>query len=97
MPLPAGEAKLAYEFIPDGSALKGSGVIPQVSGTGKLYINGELAGEGKISHFQAVFPYGFAYFGGFGIGRAYDSPINSHYQLPFSFTGTIEKVTVEVK
>jgi hypothetical protein len=48
-------------------------------------------GEIKIPAMRAS-----EYFGSLGIGRAYDSPVSQAYEVPFKFTGTIEKVTVAI-
>ena len=83
-PLPQGKVELVYEFTRDDpSKLR--------QGNGRLYINGETAGEAKMHGPSAEA------FGTFDIGQARISPVSPAYTLPFKFTGQIEKVRVELK
>jgi arylsulfatase len=83
-PLPAGQVEAVYEFDrQDESNLQ--------KGTGRLYINGQTAGQGQ-THRPAA-----SAFGSFNIGQARVSPVTSAYAMPFKFTGTIAKVRVELK
>ena len=93
--LPHGKVKIAFEFSREPDAASLMDVYTNgVSGTGKLYINGHVAGEGRIAHVQML---SYAYFGGMGIGRAYGSPVSKVYDVPCQFTGKVEKVTVEIR
>jgi arylsulfatase len=83
-PLPQGKLELVYEFTrEDMSMLR--------QGTGRMFINGQEAGEAKMHGPSA------GIFGSFDIGQARISPVSSAYTLPFKFTGSIEKVRVELK
>ena len=83
-PLPPGKVEAVYEFDrEDESNLR--------KGTGRLYINGQMAGQGQTHGPTA------SIFGSFNIGQARVSPVSTAYSMPFKFTGTIAKVRVELK
>jgi arylsulfatase len=83
IPLPQGKVELVYEFTrEDSSKLR--------QGTGRIFINGQKAGEVKTHGPSAEV------FGAFNIGQARISPVSSAYTLPFKFTGSIEKVRVKL-
>jgi arylsulfatase len=89
IPLPHGAVVVAYEFVPEGTQRKASEWESR-TGTGRLYINGQSVGEMKLK--QAGF-----FDGSMGIGRAFGSPVSSAFDVPFPFTGTIDKVTVNLQ
>lgn len=84
--VPAGKSTVKFEFNYDGDGA-GKG------GTGKLFINDKLVGEGRIDKTVA------ARFGidTFGIGVDTGSPVANTYKPPFAFTGGIEKVTIDLQ
>ncbi|RED23250.1 arylsulfatase [Flavobacterium cutihirudinis] len=84
--LPVGKSTVRFDFAYDGGGT-GKG------GTGKLYINNKLVGEGRIDKTVA------ARFGidTFGIGEDTGSPVAYSYKLPFKFTGKIDKVNIDLK
>jgi len=84
IPVPAGKVELAYEYTRENPA-------PWGGGTGRLFINGQLAGEGKLTRVGTP-----SYLGTFGVGRQYGSPVSPEYEVPFSFTGTLTKVVVQL-
>lgn len=64
------------------------------SGTGsvvRLYADEELIAEKRIARL------GSSVLGSFGVGRAYTSPVSDDYVLPFEFTGTIQRVTLQLR
>jgi arylsulfatase len=82
--VPEGKVTLGFEFIKTGD----------YQGKGVLYINGEKAGEGEMPH---TVPIAFSLVGeglccGFDSGQA----VTQDYQVPFTFTGNLRQVTVEV-
>jgi arylsulfatase A-like enzyme len=79
--LPEGKVVLKTEFAPDGN--------PAGGGTLKLFVNGKMTGEGKLT--RSVFRHGLE---PFEIGRDSITPIDPAYrsQGTFEFTGEIEKV-----
>ena len=80
--LPAGRTSLVFEFAKTGNH----------NGTGRLYIGDTLVGEIQI---PTTIPN---YFGGgeMSIGFNAGLPISPRYSGPFSFSGTIHSVTIEV-
>lgn len=84
--LPAGRVTLKTEFTPDGSKEGG--------GTLRLLVNGQPAGEGRLS--RSLFRHGLE---PFEVGRDSITPVDPAYkdEGKFEFTGKIEKVTFELK
>jgi arylsulfatase A-like enzyme len=91
-PLPHGKASVTFEFRSDDES--GNGLEPRgdIAGIGRLKINEQLSGEGQV---KVNYGRG-AYFGSFGVGRAFGSPVSPSIEVPFEFTGTIERVTVNL-
>ena len=83
--LAEGKSNLRAEFVPDGSR--------EGSGTLKLFVNNQNAGEGKI--IRSAFRHGLE---PFEIGRDSITPVAPQYQGKgdFAFTGKIEKVQFEL-
>ena len=87
--LPAGKVTVRFEFAYDGGGLhKGA--------TGTLYVNGTKVGEGRIAHTMGAI-YSLAGEGA-DVGMDQFSPVTSDYD-PWdnAFTGTIQKITVQLK
>ena len=88
-PLPRGrvslQAKFRYEGQP-GELGKG-GVVT-------LLANGRKLGEGKL---PKTVPLQFSLGEGVDVGRDSGSAVSDQYQLPFEFTGKIEKITVDLE
>ena len=82
--IPSGHVTLGFEFIRTG----------EHQGHGKLYINGELAGEGDIPH---TVPIAYALTGE-GLCCGYDSgtPCTDEYESPFTFTGDMKWAVVDI-
>ncbi|WP_211596418.1 arylsulfatase [Paracoccus aestuariivivens] len=88
-PLPAGKVKLELDFAYHGAAGemgKGATVTMKVNGT-------EVA-KGEI---EKTIPIQMALGEGLDIGMDVGSAVDFNYQLPFTFTGQIEDVTVALK
>lgn len=64
------------------------------SATVSLMANGQKVGEGKL---PKTIPLQFSLGEGVDVGLDTGSAIDSTYQLPFEFTGKIEKVTIDLK
>lgn len=92
-PLPSGKAQLIYEFAQD-EATKDRALWDGISGTARMYVNGQLAGEAKLRQVARPIYFGF---GSFTVGQALGMPISDAYQAPFKFTGVLEKVRVELQ
>ena len=86
-PLAAGKAKIRYEFAYDGGGLGKGGV-------GTILVNGQKVAEGRIEHTQCCV---YSTDEGADVGADEDTPVSEDYQVPFKFTGTIDKVTIELK
>ena len=88
--LPSGRVSVAFDYTPAPGGRRPGARFAQAVGTGRLYVNGKLVGEGPVQ------PDLFSYFGSLAVGRSYDSPISAGYQGRFPFTGSIAKVVVQV-
>ena len=85
--LPAGKASIRFEFAYDGPGL-GKG------GTGTILVNGKKVAEGKIDRTQ---PNIFSADEGADVGEDGETPVSDDYKEgDNSFTGKIQKVTVEI-
>ncbi len=85
--LPAGPATLVYDFAWDGGK-------PGAGGTGTLLINGRKVATGRI---ERTIPFFFGVETA-DVGRELYSPVTPDYKMRDNkFTGTIHKVTVDLK
>jgi len=89
--VPEGKATLRYEFEPTGKPdiAKGKGT----PGRAKLYINNKLVGQNDL---PVTVPLLLGLGGGLTVGRNPGSAVSQLYGPPFTFTGTIFKVTADV-
>ena len=87
--VPAGKATIRFEFAYDGGGL-GKG------GTGTIFVNDKKVAEGRIEHTQ---PMIFSADEGADVGEDGETPVVEDYGIPapYKFTGTIDKVTIDVK
>ncbi|RJG05728.1 arylsulfatase [Noviherbaspirillum cavernae] len=83
-PLPKGKTTLVVDFKYDGGGMGKGGQI-SVSANGKQIAEGRLA---------RTIPIQFSLGEGLDVGMDVGSPVDFSYQLPFTFTGKIEKVTI---
>lgn len=79
--LPRGAVEATYVYARTTSE-------PWGGGRGKLYINGQLCGEGDIKPFWPLETL--------GVGRQFGTPVSSAYRVPFRFTGKLETVTINL-
>ncbi|SDF31055.1 arylsulfatase [Terriglobus roseus] len=86
-PLPKGKTKLVVDFAYDGGG-KGKG------GKITMSANGKKVAEGRI---ERTIPIRFTMNEGLDIGCDIGSPVDFTYEMPFVFTGKIEKVTIELQ
>jgi arylsulfatase len=86
-PLRPGKTTLVVDFVYDGGGIGRGGTLTMTA-------NGAKLAEGRIPR---TIPANMSLGEGLDIGRDTGSPIDFTYQLPFAFTGKIEKVTVELK
>jgi len=91
--LPPGGVTIAFEFDRDKekNTVYVTGLGSEYSGTGRLYINGQLSAEVQLSSVQ------MARDAALFIGRATGSPVSNAFVQPFAFTGTLNEVKVEWK
>ena len=85
--LPAGKATIRFEFTYDGGG-------PGKGGAGKLFVNGQEVGSGRIDQTQANI---FSADEGTDVGLDEGTAVSTAYEIPFKFTGKIQKVTVDLK
>jgi arylsulfatase len=85
--VPAGKATIRFEFAYDGGGL-GQG------GTGTLVVNGKEIATGRIDRTQCCV---FSADEGTDVGSDEGTPVTEAYNVPFRFTGTIAKVTIDLK
>jgi arylsulfatase len=88
-PLPAGKATIRYEFAYDGGGM-GKG------GLGMIFVNDMKVAEGRIEH---TIPFVFSADEGADVGEDGETPVAEDYGIPapYRFTGTIYKVTIDLK
>ena len=85
-PLPTGKVELKFDFVSEGVGK---------AATVTLYANGDKVGEGKVSN-QVPFRFGVE---SLDVGMDTLSPVSKTYEknLPFAFTGKIEKAVLNLK
>jgi arylsulfatase len=85
--LPKGKATIGVDFVYDGGGM-GKGGTVSVTANGKKVAGGRL---------ERTVPVKFSICEGLDIGMDGGSPVDFTYRIPFAFTGTIDKVTIELK
>ena len=83
-PLPKGQHRLTVSFAYDGGGMGKGGTITMSS-------DGKTIAEGRM---ERSIPIQFSLGEGLDVGMDIGSPIDFTYDLPFAFTGKIEKVTI---
>ncbi|GAA6618243.1 arylsulfatase [Scytonema sp. NUACC26] len=84
--LPPGKSTIRFDFNYDGCKVGAGGI-------GKLFISARQVAEGRIK--QTV-PYRLALDETFDVGRDTGTPASETYQVPFTFTGNLQKVTLNL-
>jgi hypothetical protein len=87
--VPAGKATIGFEFTYDGDGF-GKG------GTGTLYVNGKQVAQGRIERTQAMI---FSADEGADVREDGETPVVENYGIPapYTFTGKINKITIDLK
>ncbi|MCX5880354.1 MAG: arylsulfatase, partial [Deltaproteobacteria bacterium] len=85
-PLAPGKHTIVFDFSYDGGGY-GKG------GTGTLNVDGQPVAEGRIG---ATMPMRFSLDETFDIGEDTGTPVNEDYDVPFKFTGQIDKIVVHL-
>ncbi len=82
-----GPATISLDFAYDGGG-------PGRGGTATIAVNGKQVAQGRVDRTQG---FCFSADEGADVGCDLGTPVSESYQVPFKFTGTIAKVTVDVK
>jgi arylsulfatase A-like enzyme len=85
--LPASKSTIRFEFVYDGGGTGKGGV-------GTLFVNGKQVATGRIEQTQCCI---FSADEGADVGEDGGTAVSSAYEVPFKFTGKINKVTIELK
>ena len=87
--LPTGDVTVRMEFAADGAT-------PATGGEVTLFIDDRPVGKGRMDH---TVPIRFSGYAGMDIGRDNGGVVDLAYedQKPFAFTGTVKKVTFDIK
>jgi arylsulfatase len=87
--LPSGTVTVGMEFAADAAK-------PATGGEVTLFINDRPVGKGRMDH---TVPVRFSGYAGMDIGRDNGGVVDRSYedQKPFAFTGTVRKVTFNIK
>ena len=86
-PLPRGRTIIVVDFAYDGGGMGKGGRI-------SMSVNGKRVAEGRL---ERTVPVRFSVGEGLDVGMDGGSPRDFTYEPPFTFTGTIEKVTIDLK
>ena len=87
--LPTGDVTVRMEFAADGAT-------PATGGEVTLFIDDRPVGKGRMDH---TVPVRFSGYAGMDIGRDNGGVVDRSYEneKPFAFTGTVKKVTFDIK
>ncbi|MFO0806896.1 MAG: arylsulfatase [Gemmataceae bacterium] len=85
--LPAGKHTLKMDFLYDGGG-------PGKGGTATLFVDGKEVAKGRV---ERTVPRRFSVDEGLDIGEDTGTPLNLGYDVPFKFTGKVEKVIIDLK
>jgi len=87
--LPTGDVSIRMQF--DADAAK-----PGTGGVVSLFANGDKVGEGRIDR---TVPIAFSSYAGMDVGRDNGLVVDREYhaKAPYAFTGTVKKVTFDLK
>jgi arylsulfatase len=89
--VPQGKAELRFEFEPTGQPDPAHG--KGSPGRGQLYIDGKLVGQAE---FPVTVPLLLSLGEGLTCGQDAASQVTSRYEVPFAFSGKLNRVTVDV-
>jgi arylsulfatase A-like enzyme len=90
--LPPGRFDLVYELTCQKACEKILSFGETTSGTARLSVNGQKAGEIPVTQTAST-----DFFGSFGVGRAYGSPVSKAFVPPFAFSGALDRVEVTLR
>jgi arylsulfatase len=84
--VPTGKSRIRFDFDYDGGR-------PGLGGTGTLFINNQQVAAGRI---EKTIPYRLTLNETFDVGQDTGTPVVDTYQVPFAFTGNLQKVTLNL-
>jgi arylsulfatase A-like enzyme len=89
--IPEGDHIFSFEFTPTGKPdiAKGKGVPANI----KLFVDGKPVGSGDL---PVTIPLLLGLAAGVSVGSDAGAPVMTDYTAPFTFTGTVKKVLVDV-
>jgi len=88
-PLPAGKHTIVFDWKPEPT-----GAPIRRGGTGTLSVDGAAVATRSLPHTQ---PFIWAWDETFDVGLDTGTPVDdSDYQVPFPFTGKLEKITIDL-
>ena len=85
--MPKGKHQLVVNFAYDGGGMGKGGKISMAA-------DGKIIAEGRM---ERSIPIQFSLGEGLDVGMDVGSPIDFTYDLPFAFTGKIERVRIDLK
>jgi arylsulfatase A-like enzyme len=85
--IPAGKATIRFEFSYDGGK-------PGSGGMGRVFVNGARVAQARIERTHSNM---FSADEGSDVGMDEGTPVTEAYHVPAKFTGSIDKVTIDVK
>jgi arylsulfatase len=93
-PLPAGKVEVQTVFTVDPK-WTATGVMAATAraGTAEMFINGRKVGETRFSQFG---DFRTSINESFDVGKDTGSPVSAAYDAPNAFTGTVNKVTIDL-
>jgi len=89
--IPEGDHIFSFEFTPTGKpdVANGKGVPAKI----KLFVDAKPVGSGDL---PVTIPIQLGLAAGVSVGTDAGAPVMTDYQAPFTFTGTVKKVLVDV-
>ena len=87
--LPKGRCTVGFEFVEQERSPGSPGI--RSAGRGTLLVDGRGVGSGSVA-----LSLNSAFWGAFGVGRGFGSPVSDAYALPFAFSGTLHEVTIRL-
>jgi arylsulfatase len=85
--LTPGKHTIRVDFAYDGGGVGRGGVA-------SLTVDGQDVAQGRI---EKTVPIRISLDEGLDVGEDTGTPVNLNYDVPFKFTGSIEKVTIDLK